>query len=53
VNRSDCPDRHAWLPVPCILDRGHVGPHWGPLTDKSFVEWQGDLARVVTPERAA
>jgi hypothetical protein len=53
MSRHDCPERHAWLPVPCILKRRHAGPHWGPLTDERFVEWRGDLGRIVTPERVA
>jgi hypothetical protein len=48
-----CDQRHAWLPVSCILGRRHVGQHWGPLNERRFVEWRGNVGRVVTPERAA
>jgi hypothetical protein len=48
-----CDQRHVWLPVSCILGRRHVGQHWGPLNERRFVEWRGNVGRVVTPERVA
>jgi hypothetical protein len=44
-----CNQRHEFLGVECILDRHHVGEHWGPLSERRFLSWAKNLGRVVTP----